>query len=229
MNFQTCLEQILKQFEFLWFSIDFGQCCCEEFGKFRGSVDFVVEIGWVSVRRQVLKGQQNLVCFNCRMGVPTAKLWMTCGARLLLFSWTSPRGAVGNLFLNSWHDVRAIENLFWTGCHHVRAIANLFTHSCQLVRIFFYLWDAYMARMMGRVHHFIQGSFRERSPVSSRFSESLFPDVPETATEQVRNCGFGRISSSLDRAPRIRDSVRLDSFESFSVTLPSISSETWEM
>ena len=73
------------------------------------------------------------------------------------------------------------------------------------------------------------GLFRERSPVSSRFSESLFLDVPGTATEQVRTCGFRRKSLSLDKAPKIRDSVRLNSFESFLVTLPSISSETWEM
>ena len=74
-----------------------------------------------------------------------------------------------------------------------------------------------------------QGSFRKRSPVGPRFSESLFLDVPGTATEQVRTCGFRRNLSSLDRAPNMRHSVRLNSFESFLVTLPSISSETWEM
>ena len=74
-----------------------------------------------------------------------------------------------------------------------------------------------------------QGSLRERSPMGSRFSESLFLDVPGRATEQVRTCGFRRNSSSLDKAPKKRDSVRLSSFESFSVTLPSISSETWEI
>ena len=74
-----------------------------------------------------------------------------------------------------------------------------------------------------------QGSSRERSPVGSRFSELLFLDVPGTATEQVRTCGFRRKSSSLDRAPKIRDSVRLNSFERFLVTLPSISSESWGM
>ena len=74
-----------------------------------------------------------------------------------------------------------------------------------------------------------QGSFRERSPFGSRFPESLFLVVPGTATEQVRICGLRRNPSSLDRAPKIRDSVRLNSVESFLVTLPSISSETWEM
>ena len=75
----------------------------------------------------------------------------------------------------------------------------------------------------------VQRLSRERSPVGSRFPESLFLDVPGTATEQVRTCGFRRNSSGLDRAPKIRDSVRLNSFEILLVTLPSISSETWEM
>ena len=74
-----------------------------------------------------------------------------------------------------------------------------------------------------------QESSEERSPVVSRFSELLFLDVPGRATEQVRTCGFRRNSSSFDKAPKIRDSVLLNSFESFLVTLPSISSETWQM
>ena len=60
-----------------------------------------------------------------------------------------------------------------------------------------------------------QGSSKERSPVGSRFSEMLILDVPGTATEQVRTCGFRRKSSSFDKAPKIRDSVLLNSFESF--------------
>ena len=65
--------------------------------------------------------------------------------------------------------------------------------------------------------------------MGSRFSELLFLDVPGTATEQIRTCGFRRKSSGLDKAPKIPDSVRLNSFEIFLVTLPSISSETWVM
>ena len=60
-----------------------------------------------------------------------------------------------------------------------------------------------------------QGSSRERSPVGFRFSELLFLDVPGTATEQVRTCGFRKKSSSSDKAPKMRDSVRLNSLESF--------------
>ena len=74
-----------------------------------------------------------------------------------------------------------------------------------------------------------QGSFREQSSVGSRFSELLFLDVLGTATEQVQTCGLRSNSSSLDKAPKIRASIRLKSWESFLVTLPSISSETWVM
>ena len=74
-----------------------------------------------------------------------------------------------------------------------------------------------------------QGSFRERSPVGSRFSELLFLDILGTATKQVRTCGFRRNWLSLDKAPKMHDSVRLNFCESFLVTLPSISSETWVM
>ena len=70
-----------------------------------------------------------------------------------------------------------------------------------------------------------QWSFGEWSPLGSRFSELLFLDVLGTATEQVRTYMFRRTSSSLDRALIIRDFVNLNSFESFLVTLPSISSE----
>ena len=63
----------------------------------------------------------------------------------------------------------------------------------------------------------------------SRFTVLLFLDAPGTATEQVRTCGLRRSSSSLDEAPKMRDYVQLNSWESFLVTLPSISSETWVM
>ena len=61
--------------------------------------------------------------------------------------------------------------------------------------------------------------------MGSRFSELLFLDVPD----HVRTCGVRGISSSLDEASKKRDSVQLNSWKSFLVTLPSISSETWVM
>ena len=70
------------------------------------------------------------------------------------------------------------------------------------------------------------GSSEGRSSLVPWFSKLLLLDVPGAATEQVRTCGFKRNSSSFDKAPKIRDSVLLNYFESFLVTLPSISSET---
>ena len=73
------------------------------------------------------------------------------------------------------------------------------------------------------------GSSEGRSSLVPWFSKLLLLEVPGATTEQVRTCGFKRNSSSFDKAPKIRDSVLLNSFESFLVTLPSISSETWEI
>ena len=70
------------------------------------------------------------------------------------------------------------------------------------------------------------GCLWERSPVGSRFSRSLFRDASGTVSESVRACGFKRNSSNLERGLKIRDSVLSNSWDSFLVTLPSISSET---
>ena len=60
-----------------------------------------------------------------------------------------------------------------------------------------------------------------------RILNRCFPrNVPGTVPECVRICGFKRNSSSSDRAPKMRDSVLMNSWDSFLVTLPSISSET---
>ena len=57
----------------------------------------------------------------------------------------------------------------------------------------------------------------------------MFRDVPGTVPESDGTRGFRRISSRLDRAPKTRDCLRLSSWYSFSVTVPSISYETWVM
>ena len=96
------------------------------------------------------------------------------------------------------------------------------------------------AESLPALNHLDYQSDRQRTPlrtgvvegtIPSGFPvfESLFLDVPGTATDQVRTCGLRRNSSSLEKAPKICGSVRLNSFESFLVTLRSISSETWEM
>ena len=71
------------------------------------------------------------------------------------------------------------------------------------------------------------GSFWERSPLGSWFSMSAFRNVPGTVPENVRICGCN--SSNVDRGLMMRDSLLLNSWDSFLVTLPSISSETCAM
>ena len=70
------------------------------------------------------------------------------------------------------------------------------------------------------------GSLWESSSFVPWFSTFVFRNVPGTVPECVVICWFKRNSSNLDRAPKMRDSVRLNSWDSFLVTLPSICSET---
>ena len=70
------------------------------------------------------------------------------------------------------------------------------------------------------------GSLWESSSFVPWFFTYVFRNVPGTVPECVRICGFKSNSSNLDRAHKMRDSVLLNSWESFLVTLPSISSET---
>ena len=58
------------------------------------------------------------------------------------------------------------------------------------------------------------------------FSTFVFRNVPGTVLECVCICWFERNSYNLDRASEMRDSIRLNSWDSFLVILPSISSET---
>ena len=58
------------------------------------------------------------------------------------------------------------------------------------------------------------------------FSTFVFRNVPGTVPECVLICGFTKNSCKLDRARKIRDSVLMNSWDSFLMTLPSISSKT---
>ena len=58
-------------------------------------------------------------------------------------------------------------------------------------------------------------------------STFVFRNVSGTVPECIRICWFRRNSSNLDKAPKMRDSVLLNSWDSFLLTLPSISSESW--
>ena len=70
------------------------------------------------------------------------------------------------------------------------------------------------------------GSLWESSSFVPWFPTFVFRNVPGTVSEWVRIFWFKRDSSNLDRAPKMRDSVLLNSWDSFLLTLPSISSES---
>ena len=70
------------------------------------------------------------------------------------------------------------------------------------------------------------GSLWESCSFNSSFSTFAFRKVTGTVPECVHICLFKRNSSNLDRAHKMRDSVRLNSSDSFLVTLPSSSWET---
>ena len=101
----------------------------------------------------------------------------------------------------------AAETLFLNSCHHLAAI----------------FWARVLCSLAAE-----DACFRMRiTPgVVPWFSTFVFRNVSQTVPECVRICGFKRNSSNLDRAPKMRDSVLLNSWDSFLVTLPSISSET---
>ena len=71
------------------------------------------------------------------------------------------------------------------------------------------------------------GSFWERYSFVFWFSPLEFCDVSRKDPECTRTCGLRRNSSNLKRAPRIRLSVPLNSWDTFFVTLPPISSDSW--
>ena len=61
------------------------------------------------------------------------------------------------------------------------------------------------------------GSVWESSSFVPWFSTFVFRNVPGTVSEFVLICGFKRNSSYLDRTPRMRDSLLLNSRDSFFV------------
>ena len=71
------------------------------------------------------------------------------------------------------------------------------------------------------------GSLWELSSFVRWLSTFVFRNVSGRVPECVRICWFRRNSSNLDRALKMRDSVLLNFWDSFLVTLPSISSESW--
>ena len=107
------------------------------------------------------------------------------------------------------------------------------TRSCHYVMSVWLLWGALSGPKsiewrdwQTEGHSSGWGSSWERSSFGSWFSIFVFRNVPGTVQECLRICGFKRNSSNLDRAPKMPDFVLLNSWDSFLVTLSSISSET---
>ena len=71
------------------------------------------------------------------------------------------------------------------------------------------------------------GSLWQSSSFVPWFSTFVFRNVPGTVPECVVIYGFKRNSSNLERALKMRDSVLLNSWDRFLVTLHSTSSETY--
>ena len=69
------------------------------------------------------------------------------------------------------------------------------------------------------------GSFWERSPLGFWYSTSAIWHVPGTVPENFRTCDFKRNSSNLDKAPKMPDSVLLNSSNSFLVNSHTFFSE----
>ena len=118
MNSEARLEKIFKQLKLLRFSVKRGHRLGEWFWQFGNSVDIIMTVCRIVVVCQMLKAQQNLVCFDRRRGFPTTKLRLTGRATLFLLSRRCTRGAVCDLLVNCCRPVKAIEDLFCSSCHH---------------------------------------------------------------------------------------------------------------
>ena len=86
MNFKARLQKILKQLKLLRFRVERGHRCRERLWQFENSFDIFFEICRIVVVCQLLKDQRNLVCFDRRRGIRTAKLRLTGRTVLFLLS-----------------------------------------------------------------------------------------------------------------------------------------------
>ena len=110
MNFEVRLEKFFKQLEVLRFSVNCWHRCGKRFWQFGSSIDIVMEVCRIVDVCQLLKGQQNLVCFNRRRSNLAAELRLTGRAVLFLLSSKCTGRAVSGFLVNSCHRVVAI---FW--------------------------------------------------------------------------------------------------------------------
>ena len=106
------------------------------------------------------------------------------------------------------------------------AVRVIFGHH---MRVGFCLWAIELARVMRKISYFRIGIIWGAVPMIFPVFWISFSGRSMNSYGTSPNLWVPKKSSGFDKAPKIRDSVLLNSFESFSVTLPSISSETWEI
>ena len=113
---------------------------------------------------------------------------------------------------------------FWTSCHNVRAKANLPWTPVTMS------WPTsgpeFCVVWLRKRPASGWGSLCGWSSFVPWFFTFVFRNVSGTVPEGVRICRFKRKSFNLDSPPKMQDSVLLNSWDSFLVTLPSIFSET---
>ena len=97
MSFEARLEKIFKQLKLLTFPVERGHRCCERFWQIGNSIDIIMKVCRIVVICQLLKGQQDLVCFNRRRGILTSELQLTGGAFFFCF----PEDLLGEQFVTS--------------------------------------------------------------------------------------------------------------------------------
>ena len=133
------------------------------------------------------------------------------------------------LVLSNHHNRIQFRNIYfqvfvWTNYSAYRKESNfacwvLKKKSFYVSKIFNYLFDRIIIRIQCHNRLFFRNVHHELD-VQKVWCLHLY--------NEIFHCWM-IVESSFDKTPKIRDSVLLNSFESFLFTLPSISSETWEM
>ena len=83
VNFEVHLEKVLKQLTLLRFPVKRGHRCGGRFWQFGSSFGILTKVCRFVVVCQLVKGPKNVVCFDLRNDILTAKLRLT--GRVVLF------------------------------------------------------------------------------------------------------------------------------------------------
>ena len=86
VSFEACFEKIFKQLKLFRFSVERGHWCSGRLWQFGKIVDIIMNVCRLVVVCQLLKGQQNLVCFDRRKPILTAEGRLTGRAVFFLLS-----------------------------------------------------------------------------------------------------------------------------------------------